>query len=83
MDFVSAIGLGRSFSWGGVQGWPLVGENSCETFYLEIIRGYQKYLNTNAAIEYFEPLLFFMDEFWRRLHAERLKLVLSGQANSV
>jgi uncharacterized protein len=83
LDFVGAIGLGRLFTLGGVQGWPLVGENSCETFYLEKIRGYQKHLYTKAAIVYFEPLLLFMEEFWRGLHAERLKLVLSGQANSV
>lgn len=83
LDFVGAIGLGRLFTLGGVQGWPLVGENSCETFYLEKIRGYQKHLYTKAAIVYFEPLLLFMEEFWRGLHAERLKLLLSGQANSV
>lgn len=83
LDFVGAIGLGRLFALGGVQGWPLVGENSCETFYLEKIRGYQKHLFTKAAIVYFEPLLLFMEEFWRRLHAERLKLLLSGQANLI
>ena len=83
LDFVGAIGLGRLFTLGGVQGWPLVGEDSCETFYLEKIRGYQKHLYTKSAIVYFEPLLLFMEEFWRRLHAERLKLLLSGQANSV
>ena len=83
LDFVGAIGLGRLFVLGGVQGWPLVGENSCETFYLEKIRGYQKHLYTKAAIVYFEPLLLFMEEFWRVLHAERLKLLLSGQTNSV
>ena len=83
LDFVGAIGLGRLFTLGGVQGWPLVGENSCETFYLEKIRGYQKHLYTKTAIVYFEPLLLFMEEFWRALHAERLKPLLSGQANSV
>ncbi|KUO75455.1 MAG: hypothetical protein APF81_12520 [Desulfosporosinus sp. BRH_c37] len=83
LDFVGAIGLGRLFAWGGIQGWPLVGENSCETFYLEKIRGYQKNLYTKAAQVYFEPLLLFMEKFWRELETERLKLLLSGQANSV
>jgi len=81
LDFVGAIGLVRLFTLGGVQGWPLVGENSCETFYQEKIRGYQKHVNTTAAKVYFEPLLGFMEEFWQELHAERLKLVHSGQAN--
>lgn len=83
LDFVGAIGLGRLFAFGGIEGWPLVGENSCETFYLEKIRSYQKNLYTKAAIVHFEPLILFMEEFWRELHAERLKLLLSGQANSV
>ena len=83
LDFVGAIGLGRLFVMGGLQGWPLVGENSCETFYLDKIRGYQNYLYTKSAIVYFEPLLLFMEEFWRELHAERLKVLLSGQASSV
>ena len=83
LDFVGAIGLGRLFTLGGVQGWPLVGENSCETFYLEKIRGYQKHLFTRAAIPYFEPLLLFMEDFWSRLHEERLKIVLSGQAKFI
>lgn len=83
LDFVGAIGLVRLFTWGGVQGWPLVGENSCETFYLDKIRGYRSHLYTKAAIVYFEPLFCFMEEFWQELHAERLKLVLSGQAEFV
>lgn len=83
LDFVGAIGLGRLFTLGGVQGWSLVGENSCETFYLEKIRGYQKHLYTKTAIVYFEPLLLFMEEFWRALHTERFKPLFSGQANSV
>ena len=83
LDFVGAIGLGRLFTLGGVQGWPLVGENSCETFHLDKIRGYQKHLYTKAARAHFEPLLLFTEEFWRSLHTERLKLGFSGQANSL
>jgi len=83
LDFVGAIGLGRLFTLGGVQGWPLVGENSCETFHLDKIRGYQKHLYTKTARTYFEPLLLFTEEFWQVLHAERFKLGFSGQASSV
>jgi len=81
LDFVGAIGLGRLFTMGGVLGWPLVGDNSCETFYLEKIRGYQKHLYTKSAIPYFEPMFRYTEEFWNALHAERLRLLLSGQAN--
>ena len=80
LDFVGAIGLGRLFTMGGVQGWPLVGENSCETFYLEKIRGYQKHLFTKSAIPYFDPMFRYMEEFWFQLHAERLRPGISGQA---
>jgi len=80
LDFVGAIGLGRLFTMGGVEGWPLVGENSCETFYLEKIHGYQKHLYTKSAIPYFNPMFSYMEEFWRELHSERLRLVISGQA---
>lgn len=80
LDFVGAIGLGRLFILAGVQGWPLVGENSCEAFYQERIRSYQKHLFTRSARVHFEPLFNFMEEFWQELHQERLKLGLSGQA---
>ena len=83
LDFVGAIGLVRLFTLGGVQGWPLVGENSCEAFYQDKIRGYQKHIYTDAAKVYFEPMFLFMEEFWQQLHDERLKLVHSGQANPV
>jgi uncharacterized domain HDIG len=78
LDFVGAIGLGRLFTLAGVQGWPLVGENSCESFYQDKIRGYQKHLFTKAARVHFEPLFCFMEEFWKELHDERLKLRHSG-----
>ena len=83
LDFVGAIGLGRLFTLAGVQGWPLVGENSCETFYQEKICGYQKHLFTKTAIAYFEPMFLYMEGFWQELHAERLKISLSGQASSI
>ncbi|EGW36121.1 HD domain-containing protein [Desulfosporosinus sp. OT] len=83
LDFVGAIGLGRLFTLAGVEGWPLVGENSCETFYQEKICGYQKHLFTKAAMVYFEPMFLYMEEFWQELHTERLKISLSGQASSV
>ncbi|GAB6156301.1 HD domain-containing protein [Desulfosporosinus burensis] len=83
LDFVGAIGLGRLFTLGGVNGWPLVGENSCETFYQERIQGYKEHLFTKSAIKYFEPLLLYMEGFWQELHAERLIISLSGYAKSV
>ncbi|KJR47855.1 hypothetical protein UF75_1711 [Desulfosporosinus sp. I2] len=83
LDFVGAIGLGRLFTMGGVQGWPLVGENSCETFYQERIQGYKEHLFTKTAIKYFEPLLQYMESFWRELQTERLNISLSGYAKSV
>jgi len=83
LDFVGAIGMGRLFTLGGVQGWPLVGENSCETFYVDKICGYQNHIYTKAAKVYFEPLFLFTEDFWRALHAERLKLGFSGKANSI
>lgn len=82
LDFVGAIGLGRLFTWAGVQGWPLVGENSCETFYKERICGYKEHIFTKAAKAYFEPLFLYMEGFWQELHAERLKISFSGQASS-
>lgn len=78
LDFVGAIGLGRLFTLAGVQGWPLVGENSCETFYQEKICGYQEHLFTKAARVCFEPLFLYMEGFWRELHDERLKLSHPG-----
>ena len=83
LDFVGAIGLGRLFTLGGVQGWPLVGKNSCETFYQEKICSYQKHLFTKSAVAYFEPMFHYMEEFWRELHAECIKESLSGEANIV
>jgi uncharacterized protein len=74
LDFVGAIGLGRLFTLAGVQGWPLVGENSCETFYQERICGYQKHLFTKTALAYFEPMFLYMEGFWQELHAERFKI---------
>lgn len=83
LDFVGAIGLGRLFTLGGVQGWPIVGENSCETFYQERILGYREHLFTKTAIKYFEPLMQYMEDFWRELHSERLNISLSGYAKPV
>lgn len=83
LDFVGAIGLGRLFTLAGVQGWPLVGENSCETYYQERICGYQKHLFTKSAMIYFEPMFLFMEKFWQEFHAERLKVSLSGHASFV
>jgi len=82
LDFVGAIGLGRLFTLAGVHGWPLVGENSCESFYQEKICDYQKHLFTKAAIAYFEPMFRYMEGFWQELHAERLKIALSGHAGT-
>lgn len=83
LDFVGAIGLGRLFTMGGVLGWPLVGENSCETFYQERIQGYKEHLFTKTGTKHFEPLLQYMESFWRELHTERLNISLSGYAKSV
>lgn len=82
LDFVGAIGLGRLFTLAGVEGWPLVGENSCESFFQEKIKGYQTHLFTDSAREYFEPLYLYMESFWQQLHSERLKLSLSGKTIS-
>ncbi len=83
LDFVGAIGLGRLFTWAGVQGWNLVGENSCEAFYKERICGYKDHLFTKSAKAYFDPLFLYMEGFWQELHAERLKISLSGQASTI
>lgn len=72
LDFVGAIGLGRLFTLGGVQGWPLVGENSCESFYQEKIRGYHEHLFTKTAVTHFKPLFLYMEEFWQELHTETI-----------
>lgn len=83
LDFVGAIGLGRLFTWAGLQGWTLVGENSCEKFYQERIRGYRDHLFTKSAKAYFDPLFLYMEGFWQQLHAERFKLADSGQAFTI
>jgi len=83
LDFVGAIGLGRLFTLAGVQGWTLVGENSTETFYQERICGYKDHIFTKSAKAYFDPLFLYMEGFWQELHAERLKISLSGQASSI
>ncbi|MGC7872406.1 HD domain-containing protein [Desulfosporosinus sp. SYSU MS00001] len=72
LDFVGTIGLGRLFTLGGVQGWPLVGENSCESFYQEKIRSYHEHLFTKSALNYFKPLFSYMEEFWHKLHGEMI-----------
>ncbi|MBP1760426.1 MAG: hypothetical protein H6Q63_1343, partial [Firmicutes bacterium] len=36
-----------------------------------------------SAKAYFDPLFLYMEGFWQELHAERLKLSLSGQASSI
>jgi len=83
LDFVGAIGLGRLFTWAGVQGWTLVGENSCEKFYHERICSYRDHLFTQSAKAYFDPLFLYMEGFWQQLRAERLKLSNSGQADTI
>jgi len=83
LDFVGAIGLGRLFTWAGVQGWTLVGENSCEKFYQEKICGYKDHLFTKSAKAYFDPLFLYMEGFWQQLHVERFKLSDSGQADTI
>ena len=83
LDFAGAIGLGRLFTLAGVQGWTLVGKNSCEEFYKSKICAYRDHLFTNSAKAYFDPLFLYMEGFWQELHAERLKLSLSGQASSI
>lgn len=70
LDFVGAIGVGRLFTLGGVQNWPIVGDNSCEAYYLEKIRGYREHLFTKTALTYFDPLFGFMENFWIQLHKE-------------
>ncbi|WP_242832335.1 HD domain-containing protein [Desulfosporosinus orientis] len=73
LDFVGAIGLVRLFTLAGVQGWNLVGKNSCQEFYLEKICGYREHLFTKSAKTYFDPLFHYMEGFWQELHTERLK----------
>ncbi|AFQ44585.1 HD domain-containing protein [Desulfosporosinus meridiei] len=82
LDFVGAIGLGRLFIWAGVQGWTLVGENSCEKFYRERICSYRDHLFTKTAQTFFDPLFLYMEGFWQQLHTERFKISDSGQADS-
>ena len=83
LDFVGAIGLGRLFTWAGVQGWSLLGDNSCEMFYKERICGYRDHLFTNSAKTYFDPLFLYMEEFWQQLYSERFKCSDSGQADCI
>ena len=73
LDFVGPLGLARLFVLAGVQGWAIVGPNSCEGFYLERISHYGEHLYTPAARRYFEPLFAYMEEFWNQLRVQWLK----------
>ena len=47
------------------------------------ICSYQKHIFMKSSLVYFEPMFLYMEGFWQELHAERLKLLLYGQANYV
>lgn len=78
LDFVGPLGLARLFAYGSFQGWPLVGENSCESFFRERIKRYDENLATASAKRYFTPLLNYMEDFWLKFHAQWLKEENSG-----
>ncbi|CAA7601151.1 HD/PDEase domain protein [Acididesulfobacillus acetoxydans] len=73
LDFVGPVGLARLFAYGSFRGWPLEGENSCESFYRERIRGYYANLGTEAGKRHFAPLLAYMEDFWQKFHTQGLK----------
>ena len=73
LDFVGPIGLARLFILAGVQGWPIIGSNSCEEFYLERVRHYGEHLYTQSAKGYFEPLFAYVEDFWNQLKTQWLK----------
>lgn len=67
LDFVGPIGIARLFTWGGKEGKPLFGPNSCEEFYRERICNYPNHLFTESAKRYFEPLFEYCEDFWNQL----------------
>lgn len=67
LDFVGPIGIARLFTWGGKEGKPLFGPNSCEEFYRERIRNYPNHLFTESAKSYFKPLFEYCEDFWNQL----------------
>ncbi|XWX61875.1 HD domain-containing protein [Desulfitobacterium sp. AusDCA] len=67
LDFVGPIGIARLFTWGGKEGKPFFGPNSCEEFYCERIRNYANHLFTDSAKKYFMPLFEYSEDFWHQL----------------